>query len=104
MLANIVKFADDTKLEGTGQRELESQQIQSDFNKMVDWSGKWQMKFNVSKCKIEHLGHHILMHEYSMSRKKLTPVIEARVLGVIIGNDFKSSKQCNNAEKNAGKC
>ncbi|KAF9761090.1 hypothetical protein NGRA_2864 [Nosema granulosis] len=46
-----------------------------------------------------HIGPHNLKHEYSMSGKKLVPVTEEVDLGVIICNDLKSSKQCNDAAK-----
>ncbi len=26
--------------------------IQKDLDKMVDWGDRWQMKFNVAKCKV----------------------------------------------------
>ena len=31
------------------------QQLQADINSFVDWSIKWQLRFNVSKCNLLHL-------------------------------------------------
>ena len=44
-------------------------------------------------------GEHEPKHEYTMSRKKLIPVTEERDLGVIISDDLKRSKQCNDAAR-----
>ena len=52
VLSNISKYANDTKFGGKVLTELECQQIQLDLNKIVDWSEKWQMKFNVDNVKL----------------------------------------------------
>lgn len=103
VLSNISKFADDTKIGGKAQNDFDAQQIQLDLNKVAAWSEKWQMKFNVDKCKVMHIGHHNPKHEYFMAGKKLIPVTEEKDLGVIISSDLKSSKQCNDASKKANK-
>ena len=37
-------------------RKLEIQNIQDDIDKLVRWSGKWQMLFNFGRCKCLHTG------------------------------------------------
>ena len=27
-----------------------------DINKLLDWPNKWQMQFNIGKCKVIHFG------------------------------------------------
>ena len=34
------------------------QNVQQDINKLLDWSETWQMKFNINKCKVMHIGRH----------------------------------------------
>ena len=31
-------------------------QLQQDLLKLVDWTERWRMQFNVSKCKVMHMG------------------------------------------------
>ena len=52
----ILKFADDTKVyaEVVNQRSREA--LQNDLDLLVKWSDEWQMKFNVQKCKVMHIG------------------------------------------------
>ena len=47
---NIFKFADDTKLLRKTKEFGHKQQLQDDIDKLVRWSEKWQMLFNVAKC------------------------------------------------------
>ena len=48
----IKKFADDTKL--YGQRSLESE---------IKWGNEFQMLFNLSKCKVLHVGKSNFKHQ-----------------------------------------
>jgi len=57
LLSSILKFADDIKLFGKANKEEDSRILQADLNHLMDWSGKWQIPFNVSQCKVMHLGH-----------------------------------------------
>ena len=52
----ILKFADDTKLYGVVTDEIEAQLLQSDLNVITSWADEWQMKFNLEKCKVMHIG------------------------------------------------
>ena len=51
---NILKFADDTKLFRKTKEIGDKQKLQDDIDKLVRWSEKWQMLFNVGKCKCLH--------------------------------------------------
>ena len=49
--SNILKFADDTKIFRMVQTRQEYHTLQEHLNRLVQWSEKWQMLFNQSKCK-----------------------------------------------------
>ena len=49
-------FADDTKLYRSVDSYGVSDTIQMDLYKLDNWSSSWQMKFNIQKCKVLHLG------------------------------------------------
>ena len=53
---NILKSADDTKLFRKTKEIGDKQKLQDDIDKLVRWSEKWQMLFNVGKCKCLHTG------------------------------------------------
>ena len=58
----ISKFADDTKLcKRVNKPELRLQ-LQEDINKLAEWSDRWMIPFNTSRCTVPHLGCPSVMH------------------------------------------
>ena len=51
---------------------------------MLDWSRKWQMKFNVEKCNVIHIGGTNRRYRYHVDQKELEVVEEEKDLGVLI--------------------
>ena len=49
-------FADDTELYRTLDSYGDSNMLQMDLYELDSWSESWQMKFNIQKCKVLHLG------------------------------------------------
>ena len=45
--SNVSKFADDAKIFRELKDNLDCDILQSDLDKLVTWSQKWQMEFNV---------------------------------------------------------
>ena len=58
--------------------------LQRDLDRLVHWSEVWQMKFNVDKCKVMHMGRGNLGGSYVMNGGTLGVVSEERDLGVRI--------------------
>ena len=52
----IYMYADDTKLFGRVDCDVDRQTLQRDLDTLSSWAEKWQLRFNVQKCKIMHLG------------------------------------------------
>ena len=52
----LKKFADDTKGGQTVSTIADQEKLQTALNQLYSWSKKWGMEFNVSKCKILHVG------------------------------------------------
>jgi len=52
--SNILKFADDTKIFREVRNCTECSHLQDDLDKLVSWAQKWQMEFNVDKCKLSY--------------------------------------------------
>ena len=84
-LLNVLKkFADDTK----GAKVIRSLQdnhvMQEVISKLCDWATNWSMKFNVSKCKVMHLGKKNPNFQYTMEGKQMITTEEERDVGVLI--------------------
>jgi hypothetical protein len=102
-MTHIGKFADDTKLGGKAITKQDVDQIQNDLNKIEEWARKWQMNFNVDKCKVMHVGRSNHRHDYHMGGQPLAKVTDEKDLGIIICSDLKPSKQCTAAANKANK-
>ena len=58
-------FADDTLYRAI-KNEEDKLQLQEDLNNLQKWSEKWQLPFNVEKCKVLHLGPHNKEYNYTL--------------------------------------
>jgi len=82
-------------------KEGNIQNLQEDLRRIGEWSDRWQMPFNVDKCKVMHIGHRNPQTEYSLQGRLLESTVTEKDLGVVISSDLKFSKQCIEAEKKA---
>ena len=57
LLAKIFKFADDSKIAKLIANELDGRQMQEIIDKLAAWAKEWGMRFNISKCKVLHMGN-----------------------------------------------
>ena len=78
-------FADDTKLYASPEQH---QLLQDDITSLFEWSSKWQLAFNASKCKVLHIGKLNPHNNYFINGEDndvipLTNVDSERDLGVI---------------------
>ena len=56
--------------------------LQSDLNHLLQWCAKWQLNFNISKCKYIHYGKKHAFGGYNINRQPLTSVDYHKDLGV----------------------
>ena len=68
VVSKVFKFADDTKFFRQVNDTVDALGMQEDLDRLVEWADKWQMQFNVSKCKVMHVGKKNPRHPYYMSR------------------------------------
>ena len=92
--SNILKFADDTKIFRRAQTRQECRTLQDDLNRLEQWSAKWQMLFNQSKCKWLHIGRANGKEPHEMHNTVLLKTAKEKDLGVTISADWKVSEQC----------
>ncbi|XP_065675499.1 uncharacterized protein LOC136091720 [Hydra vulgaris] len=55
-------FADGTKIFRSIENTQFEQKLQNDIDALVTWSQKWEMKFNIDKCSLMHLGNNNKSH------------------------------------------
>ena len=85
---NICKlFADDCKLYGTVNNSSENL-MQFDLSMLQNWSKKWQLPFNETKCKVMHFGYQNAKHTYRLNNHRLEVTNAEKDLGVIIDDNM----------------
>ena len=92
----VMMFADDTKVFSPIYQEEDCQKLQEDLNHLCDWSTKWLLQFNVSKCGMIHYGKGDAGHTYTMrdgdSTRDLRVIEEEKDLGVLFDSSLTFSK------------
>ena len=107
--SNIRLFADDSAL----YREIKSfndvLSLQEDLFKLQEWASKWQMKFNIKKCKTLRISKRIknkINHIYVMKSATSDPIpleeiTSDRYLGVILDNKLSFNEHIKEITKKA---
>ena len=98
--SKVKLFADDTKLYKVIEGKEDRLSLQSDLCSLCEWSKKWQLKFNIEKCKSMHVGdnggeidnYYMVSHEGE--RIDLQEVTEEKDLGVVVKSDLRWTDQC----------
>ena len=87
-------FADDAKLLRKIEKTKDCESLQEDLNKILEWSIKWEMEFNVNKCHVMEMGisEKRPTWKYKMGEEELKKVHEEKDLGVIIQDSLKPEK------------
>jgi len=96
-----LKFADDSKLWGSANTEEYKIKIQNDLNILSDWAKINHMPFNVSKCKVLHIGNKNNRADYKLMEQNITETTEEKDLGAYFTNTFKSRLNCSKVQKSS---
>ena len=101
--SNIIKFADDTKVFTCVSDGKDVLALQDDLHTLCQWSNDWQMLFNVSKCKVLHVGRNNPEFAYQMNGVELQSIDEEKDLGVIVHKSLKPSRHIAEVVKKANR-
>jgi hypothetical protein len=82
-------YADDTKLISKLSSPNSWMELQRDLDNACEWSNKWLLEFNVSKCLVMHYGANNQRAKYVMNGLELKETVCERDLGVIFSTDLK---------------
>ena len=92
VISPISLFADDSKIFSriTTKKRVAARApngneiLQKDLDEIQEWAKTWKMEFNVSKCKIMHLGYNNPKNDYNMNNTNLEETELEKDLGVLI--------------------
>ena len=101
--SRVLKFADDTKLYRKVDSSNDQTLLQRDLDSLCRWAGDWQMSFNVSKCKLMHVGKRNQSFGYVMEGQSLEKSSTEKDLSVFLSCDLKSASHCINANVKGNK-
>jgi len=100
-------FADDTKAYTSVESETKKTMLQDSIDKLVQWTDKWLLHFNSTKCKVIHMGKNNPNFEYFMNDGVTVRLLESvqceRDLGVIVDEDLSFEDQINDVVKRANR-
>ena len=99
--STIKLFADDAKIFRVIHKSGDSAILQQDLIRLEDWSRKWLLVFNNSKCKVVHFGHNNPQEPYKLNGSQLEQSEEEKDLGVNVTNKFKFSSHISKAASKA---
>jgi len=75
---------------------MHSSKLQKDLDRptIIVWADQLQTDFNVSKCKVMHVGRTNPKKSYYMGGNIVEEVNQEKDLGIITSSDLKCSQQC----------
>ena len=97
IISKLGNFADDSKLCKSVGSQTAVGMLRNDLVLLEKWSNLWQMKFNLEKCSVIHLGKNNEKNQYCLENVKLKCSSKERDLGVVVDKTMKFSEQVNSA-------
>ena len=100
-------FADDSKVIAVIKNYQDSERLQTDLDKLVNWAQTWKMKFNHDKCKVMYFGKKNPKTVYKLNNYEtgtqvaLTETDNERDLGIQLSKDLKWNLQAKKAANKA---
>ena len=72
---------------------IDAAALQKHLDSLSTWSAEWQLKFNLDKCKVMHIGHQYKTN-YNVQQDNtdcsILEITEEKDLGVLTANTMKS--------------
>ena len=104
--STIQLFADDCLLYKTISNQDDADRLQDDLEKLQEWTGNWQMKFQAKKCYL--LSMHskrdpTLLNKYRLKGEEIVKTSHHSYLGIKVQDDGKRSRHVENCTKKANR-
>jgi len=71
---------------------IDGQELQLDLDNVCKWASRWQMKFNMTKCKVMHYANGNMGYNYSMEGVPVEEVDCEKDLGVTFTTDLNQQR------------
>ena len=94
-------FVDDTKTARSVKNPEEHVKMQGLIDRLGEWSIRWDLKFNVEKCKVFHAGRNNQRYKYNIYGQELQTTEAEKDVGVILTPDLRPSKMVARAASRA---
>ena len=90
-------FMDDTKLMRVIKNTDDCQELQSDIDKIDEWSKRWKLEFNTKKCHVMELckSKRRSKWSYKMGQEEIPKTKEEKDLGVVIQDTLSPERHIN---------
>jgi hypothetical protein len=99
-------FADDTKIyRKLVDKVADTSILQSDLDRMRNWTENWQLNFNFEKCEVMRITHSkdLSLPEYYLSDKKLEVTDKFKDLGIMMTHNLAWSSHVDNITSKANR-
>lgn len=103
VISKTLKFADDMKMLVALNSQETKNVINQDISYLSLWAKKWQMEFNLSKCKVMHYGRANSNEIFYMEGSLIEASNMEKDLGIYFSEDFKKYDHCNEIAKRCAK-
>nr|VZI20363.1 unnamed protein product [Spirometra erinaceieuropaei] len=100
----VAMFADDMKIWSVIRGPADEDRLQMNLNRLEEWSNRWLLRFNVTKCSILRLGNtarSASTRRYFLGGAALQEVEAQKDLGVLTTSSLKPSAHCSRVAKTA---
>ena len=106
--SKILKYADDIRIyrifESTTAAHMANAMLfQKDIDAMAEWSNKWDLKFNLSKCCVLHFGRSNPKTKYKLGDFQVDNRCQESDLGVLFSDKFNFNDHIDSIIKKANK-
>lgn len=89
---SVKLFADDIKIYAVLDNVIKSDLLQAGLNKLHQWSVKWQLNLNISKCFVLNIGINNAQRTYHINDTALSNALDAVDLGVTVDSKLRFYK------------
>ena len=86
---SVLQFADDLKMFRVIKGTQDFQELRNDIDMLLVWANTWQLRFNVSKCYVLHLGPPHDYGQYNMQGTIISSSDTIKDLGIHIDSNLK---------------
>ncbi len=84
----VVMYADDARMYISSSVENAHEKLGADLASVSDWASAWQLKLNIKKCSVMHMGSKNPNLNYNINNVEIAVVTKMNDLGITIENNL----------------